>query len=244
MHVVARALPPLAREVPSSRGADLIVFLRSAGQCPCGARHPYATLFRGSRALAIGPVDRLVRMFQHRVKQFVAERARNRIFVHAGAVGWRDRMILLPGRSTAGKTRLVMALVRAGATYYSDEYAVIDRHGLVHAYPQPIGLRRRPGSLGQHDVPLSALGWVPGSVPLRVGLVVCTTYRHGARWRGTRLSRGQSMLELMLHTVQHARHPERVMAYLDRALGSAPVLRGTRGEAADASHDLLARISG
>jgi uridine kinase len=39
--------------------------------------------------------------------------------------------IAIPGRSFSGKTSLVTALVRAGAVYYSDEFAVIDRDGLV-----------------------------------------------------------------------------------------------------------------
>ena len=44
----------------------------------------------------------------------IAERARGRVFVHAGVVGWRDRAIVIPGRTFSGKTTLVAALVRAG----------------------------------------------------------------------------------------------------------------------------------
>ena len=38
-------------------------------------------------------------------------------FVHAGAVAWKGRAIVIPGPSGHGKSRLVEALVRAGATY-------------------------------------------------------------------------------------------------------------------------------
>src|SRR5690348_11129110 len=56
----------------------------------------------------------------------VATLARTRLFVHAGVVGWRGGAILIPGRSHTGKSSLVAALLALGATYYSDEYAVLD----------------------------------------------------------------------------------------------------------------------
>src|SRR5689334_7192989 len=54
---------------------------------------------------------------------YVAEKARRRLFLYAGVVSWNDRAIVLPGRTMSGKTTLVAALVRAGARYYSAEYA-------------------------------------------------------------------------------------------------------------------------
>lgn len=57
---------------------------------------------------------------------YIAQHARNRIFIHAGAVAWQGRAIVVPGQSFAGKSTLVAALMRAGATYYSDEYAVAE----------------------------------------------------------------------------------------------------------------------
>ena len=64
----------------------------------------------------------------------VANYAPDRVFVHAGVVAWRGRALVLPGTSFAGKTTLVAELVRAGAIYYSDEYAVLDEQGRVHPY--------------------------------------------------------------------------------------------------------------
>ena len=66
------------------------------------------------------------------------------LFVHAGVVGCEAGAIVIPGRSMTGKTSLVAALVKAGATYYSDEYAVFDWHGHVHAFPKPLHLRTGP----------------------------------------------------------------------------------------------------
>jgi hypothetical protein len=62
----------------------------------------------------------------------IAYAAPDRIFVHAGVVAVGDRAILLPGMSFAGKSTLVAALVSTGATYLSDEFAVLDAAGLVH----------------------------------------------------------------------------------------------------------------
>ena len=57
-----------------------------------------------------------------------------------------DRALLIPGATFTGKTTLVQALVQAGATYYSDEYAVLDDAGLVHPYPRPLSIRSTDGS--------------------------------------------------------------------------------------------------
>src|SRR4051794_11798184 len=63
---------------------------------------------------------------------FIAAQTRECMFVHAGVVSWRGRAIVLPGRSLSGKTTLVIELLKAGADYYSDEFAVFDAHGLIH----------------------------------------------------------------------------------------------------------------
>jgi hypothetical protein len=49
---------------------------------------------------------------------YLAESAERRLFVHAGAVGWKGRAIVIPGASLSGKTTLVQEFLRAGATYY------------------------------------------------------------------------------------------------------------------------------
>jgi hypothetical protein len=78
----------------------------------------------------------------------VALRAQPTLFVHAGVVRWRRKAIVIPGRSMSGKSSLVAALVRAGATYYSDEYAVLDRAGRVWPFARRLLLREGRGSRG------------------------------------------------------------------------------------------------
>lgn len=121
---------------------------------------------------------------------YVAERARRRFFVHAGVVGWRGRAIVMPGRSFSGKTTLVAEWVRAGATYYSDEYAVFNGQGRVHPYPKPLSLRENDASPAK-KYRIEEIGGRAGVKPLPVGLVIASVYKPGARWCPRRLSAGQ-----------------------------------------------------
>jgi hypothetical protein len=169
---------------------------------------------------------------------YVAEAARSRLFVHAGVVGWGDRAIVIPGRALAGKTTLVAALVRAGGTYYSDEYAVLDARGRVHPYPTPLSVRE-PGSDRPRKVPAAALGGSPGLPPLPVGLVLVTYYRQGAPWRPRPLSAGQAALALLANTVAARRRPSAALATLRRVASQAPAIRGVRGEADNVARAIL-----
>ena len=93
---------------------------------------------------------------------YVAEQALRRVFVHAGVVGWRGRAIVIPGRTMSGKTTPVRALARAGATYYSDEYAVLDERGRVHPYLKPMSIQENGGGRPKKILP-EALGGQPAS---------------------------------------------------------------------------------
>ena len=46
-------------------------------------------------------VEEVYSVLEADLQLFLAEHARDRIFVHAGVVGWRGRAILVPGRSGA-----------------------------------------------------------------------------------------------------------------------------------------------
>ena len=144
--------------------------------------------------------DQVLEALERDLQLYVAERARRRVFVHAGVVGWRGRAIVIPGRTMSGKTTLVRALVRAGATFYSDEYAVLDERGRVHPYPKPLSMRENGGGRPKKILP-EALGGTIGVRPLPVGLVVATSYRGGARWRPRQLLPGRAVMALLAHTV-------------------------------------------
>ena len=181
---------------------------------------------------------RVLDSFEVRLKMYVAEMARRRVFVHAGAVGWQGRAIIIPGRSMSGKTSLVRELVRAGATYYSDEYAVLDIHGRVHPYPQPLAVREE-GFSRQKKCSVEEIGGVVGTRPLPVGLVVVSQYKAGARWHPRQIPTGQAVLEMLANTVPARRKPEVVIHTLHGAASGAMTLRGVRGEAEETARHIL-----
>lgn len=182
----------------------------------------------------------LLKTFEFDLRLYIAEAAPRRVFVHAGVVGWNGRAIVLPGRTLTGKSTLVAALVRAGATYYSDEYAVVDAKGRVHPFSKLISIRRDDGSYRADDHPVEAFGGSVGTRPLHVGLVAVAPYKAGARWRPRRLSAAEGALALLDNAVPARRHPARVLATIKRAVDGATVLKGSRGEASAVAEELLA----
>ncbi|HVS14783.1 MAG TPA: hypothetical protein VMV46_12720 [Thermoanaerobaculia bacterium] len=132
----------------------------------------------------------------------VARHARDAVFLHAGAVAFEGRLILLPGRTFAGKSTLTMALVEAGGEYYSDEYAPIDPEGRVLPY------RKRP-SLRQAS-PLSPAAMPAGDEPpaRRCDLVLGCRFDAEARWTPEPLSAGQGALLLVSNAVVAQPRPE------------------------------------
>jgi hypothetical protein len=183
-------------------------------------------------------LDEALEKFESDLHLYVAEMARRRVFVHAGVVGWKGRALLLPGRSYSGKTTLVAELVRAGATFYSDEYAVLDGQGRVHPYARPLQIRE-DASGRQKKYPVEKLGGRAGGRPLPVKLVVVSSYRPGAKWRPRELSAGRGVLEMLAQTVSARRRPGGAFDALERVAKGALILKGARGEAAETADALL-----
>ncbi|HEV3470413.1 MAG TPA: hypothetical protein VG148_13895 [Pyrinomonadaceae bacterium] len=233
---LAERFPPAWKRSRARRVERLYSFVEGggAGRGPARFHLLYADAVRLARTRE---AEDALEAFESDAQLFVAAAARDRLFVHAGVVGWRGRAILLPGRSFAGKTTLVAELVRRGAVYYSDEYAVLDSLGRVHPYARP--LRVRDGASGRRRVAVEELSGTGGRGALPVGLVFVGEYRAGARWRPRRLSGGQGVLALLAHTVSARREPGRALEVLHGVAGRAPVLKGARGEAADAAEAIL-----
>ncbi|MDX6676282.1 MAG: hypothetical protein QOE31_334 [Solirubrobacteraceae bacterium] len=174
-------------------------------------------------------LDLALGMLDSELRVHIGKAAPDHIFVHAGVVAHRGRTIVLPGMSFAGKTTLVAALVRAGAVYYSDEFAVLDKRGLVHPYAKPLSLRDADGVQTDHDV--TSLGGVAGVEPLRVDTIVVTSYRPDARWEPQRRSAGEGVLALLVNTLPARERPAEALHTLTRAAAGAVVIESDRGEA-------------
>ena len=197
----------------------------------------YANTQRIARTMDL---DDLLQVLVADMRLFVAETSETRVFIHAGVVGWRGRAIVLPGKTFSGKSTLVAGLVKAGATYYSDEYAVFDSRGRVHAFPLPPEILEGGGrSIAEL---IEKLGVTPGGPPLPVGLVIVSEYKPGARWSPQTLSPGQAALALLANTASVRLEPQRALETLKRAVGRAPVLIGARGEVDEVLEKMLAEL--
>lgn len=175
-------------------------------------------------------VDEVFDRLESDLRLFVAELAHDRVFVHAGVVAWEGKAIVIPGRSFSGKSTLVAELLRAGATYYSDEYAVFDRRGRVHPFPKDLEMRVSDDwQQTRHAV--ASFGGRTGVKPIPVGKILVTRYRTGGRWRPRQLSQGKAVLALLANTVSARRHPERALATLQKVVAEARTFHGARGEA-------------
>jgi hypothetical protein len=73
------------------------------------------------------------------------ERHRFVLSVHAGVVAVGEQCVLLPAIAGSGKTTLTAALVKAGATYFSDEMALLGGPAMA-VTPVPLSLTIKDGS--------------------------------------------------------------------------------------------------
>jgi hypothetical protein len=236
---IERRLPPGARLTTDRLVDHLFSIVVGGGNRNLPLRHfhvMYADSLRVTRTLE---KSELLADVERYLEQTLAVSAPDRLFLHAGVVGWRGRAIMLPGASHAGKTTLVAALVRAGATYYSDEYAVLDGQGRVHPYARPLRIRI-DGDVVVKEMAAAKLGGRDGERPIPLGLVALLHYRPRAGWRTSSVTPGRAVLDLLGHAPAARLAPERSIRMLRAAVQRALVTKGTRGEAADSVSRLLA----
>jgi hypothetical protein len=198
-------------------------------------------LYRGAARLTrTTSFPALLAAFENDAQLYVAKHSTDLLFVHAGVVGWRGRAIVLPGRSLSAKSSLVSALVRAGATYYSDQYALFDSSGRVHPFPRRLSVPTMSGP--ERRLAVDELGVVCGVEPLSVGLVAATSHRKGGRWHVRRLDLGQIALALLSNAITAPGRASEALALLGEASFWAIGVRGTRGEASESAQEILERV--
>jgi hypothetical protein len=235
-HLLA-ALPhllPIGTLIDSPPVADAATFTL----LPPGSERGYRCYTGSELKLESGEAGPVFEQFSRELILHVADFSPHRVFVHAGAVGWKDRAIVMPGSSFAGKTTLTAALVRAGATYLSDEYAVVDPLGWVHPFPRDLQMRQ-PGSSRQRPTPVESLHGKAATTPMRVAQVIFAHYQPGAAWDPQPVTSGMAVLEMMRHSIPAQRVPRQVMSTLTAVLQGATALSSARGEADALAHLLL-----
>lgn len=231
---LTRMLPPQARLESTASPDTHYAVCDGIEQSQAVARW---TISRdGEVCWAGASVDALLQWLRGDIDFQIALRSRHGLFVHAGVVAWRGRAIVIPGRSGSGKTRLVEELVRRGAEYYSDEFAVIDDAGSVHPYARVPS--RRDGAGTAIFAPLDGIARI-GHTPVPIALLVSTTHRGGSQWRPQLLQGGRAVLPLIDNTVLAQREPARMMRIAAALARGVTTVQGDRPDAAVTAEQLL-----
>jgi len=187
-----------------------------------------------------GTYDRLpfaLHALDQTIRSTIAVHAPGLVFIHAGAVAVDGRVIVLPGTSMAGKTTFVAALVRAGAQYLSDEYAVFDADGLVHPFARRLSVRE---PTGRREVPVAEFGGTTATEPLSAGLVAAVSYGSAASWQVHPGDQGACAGALIANAVAAQIRPAEVLAVTAHVARSTRFVEGVRGDVVDAVPELLA----
>ncbi len=158
--------------------------------------------------------------------------------VHAGVVLLGGRVLLLPGITHAGKSSLVAELLRRGATYFSDEYALIDSEGRVHPYPRPLLLRN--GSPEQSPVLPAECNARTGDTPAPVGWILSLEYLPESAWSIEAVPQSEALLILLRNTPHILSESPDLVAVFQRA--AATCYRGRRPDAEEAVTQILGLI--
>jgi hypothetical protein len=197
-------------------------------------------VIRNRRTVAVAPTlesasERLVADLQ----TALAQHASDWTFVHAGVVAIDDRALVLPGRSGAGKTTLVRALLGQGAAYLSDEFAIVAPSGDVEPYARPLALRL-PGRPFAR-VRAEDLG---AGVRTRSAAPAAIVFTEFSAAHGTPLvplSAGEALLRLLPHCLGVRARTAQSLSSLRALVGRAPAFTNTRADADTMAAELIAR---
>lgn len=133
--------------------------------------------------------------------------------LHAAALVFKGKGILLPGKSGSGKSSLAAWLTSRGHTYLTDELVLVSSRGIMRAFTRPLSLAQKSIAALSLHMPLNQaeclIGrWgtmVPhrclnpqwsGSTP-RLAYIVFPHYKHHQPTTITKLTSAQSCLKLM-----------------------------------------------
>ncbi len=192
----------------------------------------------GSKKSNLEDTVSLFSYFNSILRLTIAEKATSNVFVHAGVVGLKGKALVLPAFSYQGKTTLVAELVKNGAEYFSDEYAVFDEQGLVHPFERDLSVRTE-NSILPVPVSIESIGGKVASGPAPVGMVFITEYREDAVWEPEILTLGRGLMEIIPQVIPIRFNTEFSLKLLNTALSHAIIAKCPRGEAGLAAKLIL-----
>jgi hypothetical protein len=230
-------LPWLPRAAMDGETADRLVEVRRAGD-----GSGLEVLIDGAVADAASSPLAAISSVQRALDEAVLRHQADVVVVHGGVIGHRGHAVLLPAPSGAGKSTLVAELVRGGALYLSDEYALIDSAGRVHPYPRALVLR--DGSAEGRPVLAADLGGTVAREPFPASLILGLHHAADAAFTLKPVSQGDGVLLLLRNTPQVLADKSWLRVPLERAVGGAACYTGRRGEAREAAAEILRLAAG
>jgi len=173
--------------------------------------------------------------FDRRFHIYLGATSATHTFLHAGVVAVNGCGILLPGYSHSGKTSLTQALVLKGATFYSDDLAVIDGAGRVFPYPKPLTIRTKSNGSYKKAAPMGT-ATLPSAV---VSLVCFLHYKKGRKTLLRSVPQGAASLLLIQNCLSVREFPSRDIQRISQVCHTARFYRGIRGSADTAADEIL-----
>jgi hypothetical protein len=227
--------PALPRDGQASGAADLSIAMEPHGDS--------IRLIAGGATVASAPsATDLVPELIHLIDEAVVRSLRGLYAVHAGVVQIGDEAVIVPGMTHAGKSALVAALLERGATYFSDEYALIDAQGLVHPYPRPLLVRN--GTTQQAPRLAEDYGARTGVAPARLGWILALAYRPEEGWRLEPVPQSAGVMLLLQNTPHVLGESPDLLGVFQTAAAGAACWQGYRGDAAEAAREILRLVEG
>ena len=237
--LVQSLVPPGSQPLDVEEVQQLASF-QVGGRDPKGRARQFHLVYAGvGRTARTHDIDEALHAVESSLQLLLAAYSTAYTFLHAGVVAWRGKAILIPARSFAGKSTLVAELLRAGAEYYSDEYALVDEQGLVHPYPRRLSLRNGD-TVPRVRCTAEDLGSRTGHDPIPVGLVALSKFKPGAAWEPRKVSASKAALALLDNAVAIRRYPEQCVSAVERVVASSRCVSSRRGEASEMAERLLA----
>jgi hypothetical protein len=222
--------PVLPRDGQAGGAADLSIGIEQDGES--------LLLIAGDATVASAPsATDLVPDLTRLIDEAVLRSLSGLYAVHAGVVQIGDEAVLLPGMTHAGKSALVAALLERGATYFSDEYALIDRQGRIHPYPRPLLVR----SATSQSLPRLAedYGAQTGTAPVPLGWILALAYRPQEGWRLQPVPQSAGVMLLLQNTPHVLAESPEMVHFFQNAVAGATCCQGYRGDAAEAAAEIL-----
>ena len=143
--------------------------------------------------------------------------ARDTVILAASLLTHQSKTLLLPALSETGRTTLLEALQSQGASLTQDTFVQIEEDGQLK------------DSKGQEH---------------SVDLICFTEYSSETTgFKPNDLSAGELALHGLAHAVTARNNPQLAMQTLAALASKTKAIKGTRGEAESAAHELLARLA-